>query len=154
MLNLILMKHRKVRIARDQSGFTLIEAVIGVALLVIVGVAVLVGISTAFKASATTDKISTGLSLSQSQIESIQAHAYVCDSEDGTVDGYATYPTISSVTNYSISVEAVTINENGTVVTTGDTGLQRITVVVTQLNNPNPITLVAYKVKPTAEVCP
>lgn len=153
MLNLILMKHRKVSIARNQSGFTLIEAVIGVALLVIVGVAVLVGISTAFKASATTDKISTALALAQSQLESIQAQDYVC--ADGT--GNATYTMISSVPNYSISVSAISIDattHEKPVPYVSDTRLQKITVVVSQLNNPNPVTLVDYKIKPTAEACP
>jgi type II secretory pathway pseudopilin PulG len=154
MLKLILMKLRKAKIMRDQGGFTLIEAVIGIGLLVIVGVAVLVGISTAFKASATTDKISTALALAQSQIESIEAQEYACDSVDGIADGNATYTVISSIPNYSISVSAISINANTGEVQIPDAGLQKITVIVTQLNNPDPVTLVAYKVKPTAEACP
>ncbi len=167
---------KKLRILRSQQGFTLIEALAGTALLVIVGVAVLVGVSTAFKASATTDKISNALALAQSQIEYMQTQNYVC-----ATNGNAAYQRIEGdasqalSNNYSISsiysvggvetewpsassdppiVYAVAIDKDGAIVTTGDTGLQRITIIIHQGNNPNPLTLIAYKVKPTAEICP
>jgi len=142
---------RKRRIGRNQSGFTLIEAVIGTALLVMVGAAVLTGISTAFKASATADKISTALALAQSQIEYIQTQDYQC--ADGA--GNAAYTTVSVIpSNYSISISAISIDATTGLVSVPDAGLQKITVVVTQLNNPNPVTLVGYKVKPTSTACP
>ena len=160
MLTIRLTKLRNSEIAREQSGFTLIEAVIGIALLSIVGVAVLVGISTSFKASATTDKISTGLALAQSQLEYIQTQPYAI--ADG--DGNALYPRIADSSipaGYSISslkydgsphpsaddkkITAVTIGE----LAPADKGIQQITLKVYQANNPNPVTLVAYKVNPT-----
>lgn len=168
--------NKKQGIINSQAGFTLIEAVIGVGLLVIVGVAVLTGVSTAFKASATTDKISNALALAQSQIEYMQTQPYVC-----ATNGNAAYQRIAGdaaqalSNNYSISsiylvggvetewtsassdppiVYAVAIDKNGAVVTSGDTGLQRITIIIHQGNNQNPLTLVAYKVKQTTGVCP
>ena len=156
----------------------MIEAVIGTALLVIVGVAVLVGITTAFKASATTDKISTALSIAQSQIEYIQTQEYICVN---TMTNNAAYLRIDDATrlaqkqdiptNYTISsldstntevpsvqdtasVIAVAVDENDDISTTGETGLQRITLIIRRINDTHPLTLVAYKVKPTTEACP
>jgi len=157
---------RKLRGIKSQKGFTLIEAVIGTALLVIIGVAVLTGVSTAFKASATTDKISTALAIAQSQIEHMQSQDYIC-----ATNGNAAYKRIAVPNGYSISsiylvggvetewpsassdppiVYAVKVNAAGT----ADINLQKITVKVYQINNSNPVTIVAYKIKPTAEDCP
>jgi prepilin-type N-terminal cleavage/methylation domain-containing protein len=166
MFNLKLKKTRKTGIARDQSGFTLIEAVIGIALLGIVAVAVLMGISTAFKASATADKISTTLALAQSQLDYIQTQEYICVTGGNAVylriDDASRGANAQSLGNYTIksvnydgsdnagpSVTAVTIDAGG-----ADVGLQKITLKVYQANNTDPVTLVAYKVKPTTEICP
>ena len=54
-----IMKFIKTGLSQEQDGFTLMEAVIGIALLSIVAVAVLTGVSTAFKADALADKQST-----------------------------------------------------------------------------------------------
>jgi len=166
MLNRRLLRIRKPGIARDQNGFTLIEAVIGIALLGIVAVAVLMGVSTAFKASATADKISTALALAQSQLDYMQTQEYIC-----VTGGNATYLRIDDASrgadaqslgsyimksvnydgsdNAGPSVTAVSIDAGG-----AEIGIQKITLKVYQTNNTNPVTLVAYKVKPTTEACP
>jgi len=179
MLNLKLRRIQKLEIGKDQSGFTLIETLIGTTLLVIVGAAVLAGVFTAFKASATSDKLSTALALAESQLEYIQTQEYIC-----TTNGNAAYKRIDDVSrgaavqplpnNFSVSsiylaggvetewssastdppiVYAVSIDEDGNVVL-ADQGLQKITLIVYQTNNPNPVTVVGYKVKPDNTACP
>jgi type II secretory pathway pseudopilin PulG len=134
----------KLRIIKNQSGFTLIEAVIGTALLVIVGVAVLTGVSTAFKASATTDKISTGLAIAQSQLDYIQTQTY--DPAGGylSIDSPTRGAEQQNISPYTMQVTVLCIDANGNV-SASDLGLQRITVEVRQPSSSNPVTIIGYK---------
>lgn len=164
MLHLRLPKTRQPGIMRDQSGFTLIEAIIGIALLSIVVVAVLTGVSTSFKADAVADKQSTAMSLAQSQIESLQLQNYQIAPSGGEV----TYTKIGDIpSNYSIWSEnragglvtniigvpwtssAVEIGEavlGGTASIDDDEGLQRIKIIVKQ-GNTVVLTIETYKVE-------
>lgn len=178
MLNSKLLQSIRMKVINGQQGVTLIEAVIGIALLSIVAVAVVSGVFTAFKASATSDKQSTALTLAQSQLEYMQVQDYVCAD---SVTGNAAYQRIDDTTrgtaaqalpsNYSLYSEqydgtewnsantdpaivyAVSIDEDGNPVL-GDLGIQKITLIVYQNNNVNSVTMVAYKVKPTNTACP
>jgi prepilin-type N-terminal cleavage/methylation domain-containing protein len=148
----IIKKHiRKLDIVRSQCGFTLIEGVIGVALLSVVAVAVLMGVSTSLKTNALADRQSTAMSLALSQVESIQVQPYI----EAHSPPEARYSKISGIPeNFSIwsinrdgnivsvdknGVEGVIgipwrVSDNSQTITGNDWGLQKITVVIKQGN--------------------
>ena len=139
---------RKLREIRSQKGFTLIEALAGTALLVIVGVAVLVGVSTTYKASAITDKISTALAIAQSQLDFIHTQTYSTDIATKPymrIDAVERGTDQQNISPYTMMVTVVYIDADGD--GTVD-GLQKITVEVRQPNNDNPVTLIGYKANP------
>lgn len=160
-----MIKHSKIGRVKSQNGFTLVEIVIAIALISIILVGVLMGIATSFKASGTTDKISTGLALAQSQIEYIQTQEY-----SPAVNGNASYLRIDDALrdteaqslgayimksiNYDLSynegpnITAVSINGSTGDPTNVDTGIQKITLEVFRPGDDNPVTLVTYKVNP------
>lgn len=89
----------KSRIIKNQKGFTLIEAVLGIALLSIVAVAILGGVSTSFSADATADKQSTAVSIAIEQIEYLHTQVYIVAPSGSEV----IYQKIASVpANFSI----------------------------------------------------
>ena len=94
-----MIKLEKLRIWRQQEGFTLIEAVISIALLAIIAVAILTGVSTSLMSSARADRQSNAMSLAIRQMESLQLQPY----ETADPGGEVTYPTIVSIpSNFSI----------------------------------------------------
>ena len=83
-----------------QRGFTLIEALVGVLLLIIVAFAVLMGVSTSLTTGAIADKQSQCISLAVSQIESLQLQVYEEAPSNGEV--YYDEITVDPASNYSI----------------------------------------------------
>jgi len=67
----------KFRLFRKQTGFTLIETLIGLALLGIIAVAFLSGLSTTSKGVMVSQERVAAESLAKSQIESIKAQDYI-----------------------------------------------------------------------------
>lgn len=151
----------KLNITRNQQGFTLIEAVLGIALLSIVAVAVLVGISTSFRVNGLADEQSTGMSVAINQIEYLNTQVY----KIAPLGGEVTYTKIASIpTNFTIW----SYDRSGTLVSDivgvpwsssidGTDGaiaddsveaatMQKITLVIKQGNNET-FTIETYKVK-------
>ena len=96
-----MIKPDKLKIARQQSGFTLVEAALSIALLAIVAVGVLAGVSTSLLSSARTDTESTAMSLALRQMESIELQSY----QEADIGGEVTYDKLeldSIPSNYSI----------------------------------------------------
>lgn len=158
-----LIKFIRVKAVNSQRGMTLIEAVIGIALLSVVVVAVLTGVSTTFKANALADRQSTAVSLVMSQVESLQLEVY----KDAPSGGEVYYTKITGIpSNYSIwsynranvlvtdivgvpwSSSAVEVTDSviAGMATLDDEGLQKITVVIKQ-GSDHVLTLEIYKVK-------
>jgi prepilin-type N-terminal cleavage/methylation domain-containing protein len=114
-------------------GFTLIEVVIAIALMGLIGAAVLSALSTASLALIITDQRATAESIARSQIE------YVKDNSATPYDGNLTPPHpqyLSKAPNilplppgYSVNTTAVRLNQD--VDPNDDDGLQQITVTVT-----------------------
>lgn len=163
MFNRRITKYIRTRSCGKQSGFTLIEAIIGIALLSIVAVAVLAGVSTAFKADALADRQSTAMSLIMNQIESLQLQLYQ-DADSGSEVYYtkiSDIPANYSIWSYnragslvtdivgvpwsSVAVEVTDDTVDGTA-TVDDEGLQKIRLVVKQ-GTIEVLTLAAYKVR-------
>lgn len=80
------------KVLQDNSeGMTLIEVIIALAILGLVAVTFLVGVSTALKATSLADELATAQSLTQSQMESVKSQEY----ETAPSGGVATYDKIS-----------------------------------------------------------
>lgn len=77
MLNLRLIKTRKKGIARDQSGFTLVEVVISIMLLGIITAALANGLGTASNVLLKNDTRQTAKNLAESQMESVKNQLFV-----------------------------------------------------------------------------
>ncbi len=125
---------------RTEKGFSLMEVVIALALLGIVAVAFLGGLSTASRAIFTADERATAESLARSQIEDVKIQPY-----DGTNNppGYA--PLLDIPEGYEIYVTAERLDPKGDG-TGNDDGIQKITVTVKHHDKPEVIKLVDYKV--------
>ena len=109
----------KIFIARE-SGATLIEAVVALAVLGTIGVTFLSGLTITSKAAFISDERATSESLAQSQMEWVKNASY---SYNAT--GYTSAPVPSSkdYLNYSATIIAAPLHNP-------DDGIQRITVTV------------------------
>jgi len=123
----------------SSEGMTLIEVIIALAILGLVAVTFLVGVSTALKATSLADELATAQNLAQSQVESVKNQEY----DTAPSGGEATYDKISlsSYPDYYIKssdrdsniVDEITgipwDSENGQP-SSEDEGIQKITVVI------------------------
>lgn len=114
---------------RNEKGFTLIGVVIAIALVGVIAVAFLGGLSNASKALFTTDTHSTGNNLAESQLEYVKKLPYSAT--------YSPAPIPSEYNGYSVTID-VTPLEDG--------NIQKITVTVSHQDKPGVITLEGYKV--------
>jgi Tfp pilus assembly protein PilV len=121
---------------RQQSGFSLVEELVSLAV-VSLGLVVLLGmISTGTKGVTTTVDRVTAEGLARSQLEQIKADAYA-----------SAYTTLTPPAGYAVNVAVDYWDTVGSVFLASDTGsgLQRITVSVTHNGSPV-LSLEDYKV--------
>jgi len=115
----------------NSKGVSAIEVIIALAILGIIAVAFLGGLSTALNATSIADERSVAQSLAQSQMEYIKSQDYVYDATE--------YDVISDVPDgYTIQVVAEPLN-------TPDDGIQKITITIKHQGN-EVLTLEDYKV--------
>ena len=119
----------------SEKGFTILEVLVAIALLGILGVAFLGGLSTASKALFLADERTTAESLARSQMEYVKNEMY--DNTDPYKYEQTDVPS-SDDPAYTISVDAEPLN-------TPDDGIQKITVTVNH-HSKQVITLEDYKV--------
>jgi prepilin-type N-terminal cleavage/methylation domain-containing protein len=142
-------------------GFTLLEVVIAIALIGLIGVAVLSALSTASLALIIADQRATAESIARTQME------YIKDNSATPYDGNLTAPhpqylskapsILPLPANYSVNITAVRLDLDKPSDPSDDDGLQQITVTVTYytLRGDNGMreqkyTLVDYKRNPEA----
>jgi prepilin-type N-terminal cleavage/methylation domain-containing protein len=119
----------------SEKGFTILEVLVAIALLGILGVAFLGGLSTASKALFLADERTTAESLARSQMEYVKNEMY--DDTDPYKYAQTDVPS-SDDPAYTISVDAEPLN-------TPDDGIQKITVTVNH-HSKQVIILEDYKV--------
>lgn len=118
-----------------ESGATLIETVVVLAVLGTIAVCFLSGLVTSSKATFTIDEQATAESLAQSQIELVKCASY---SYNATGYALAPIPSNKDYINYSVNITAAPLNSP-------DDGIQKIIVTVTR-SGERVITLESYKV--------
>ncbi len=125
----------RVLICRE-SGTTLIETVVALAILGTIAVTFLNGVITTSEAAFTTDERSTAESLAQSQMEWALNAGYT---DEATWYPPAPIPASKDYTNYSANITAEPLNNP-------DDGIQKITVTVNR-SGERVFILESYKVK-------
>jgi len=127
---------RRLRILNcRESGVTLLETVVALAILGTIAVTFLSGLATTSKAAFTADERATAESLAQSQMEWAQNADYVYDA---TQYSPAPIPSGKDYINYSATIAAEPLDSP-------DDGIQKITVTVNR-SGEAVITLEGYKV--------
>ncbi len=116
-----------------ESGVTLLETVVALAILGIIAVTFLGGLVTTSKSAFITDERATAESLAQSQMEQVISASY-------NATGYspASIPTDKDYIDYSANITAESLD-------TPDEGIQKITVTVKR-SGEQVFTLESYKV--------
>jgi prepilin-type N-terminal cleavage/methylation domain-containing protein len=114
----------------NEKGFSLIEVIVAVALLGIISVAFLGGLSTASRALLTADQLETAKNLAETQIEYVKGQPYAAS--------YEPAPIPSEYAGYSATVDVSTI-------TSRDGNIQKITVII-EHSEEQVTTLQGYKV--------
>ena len=114
-------------VQKGQRGSSLIEVLIGVALLGLIIPAFLGAMALGSQATAVSQKRTTAESLARTQLEALKGYAYI----DYSVEGHADYATINAPAGYSIDIDVVLINPDTHEPLAGeDRGLQEITVAI------------------------
>jgi prepilin-type N-terminal cleavage/methylation domain-containing protein len=145
-------KRFSLRSTRGEKGFTLIEVIIAMALLAIVAVAILSGLSTGSRAIFVADERATAESLARTEMEYVKNQdysdgpwAYKLPSGTPPADpptwwNPANPPALpAGYDGYSVDVRADPLPSQGT-------DIQKITVTVGHHDKPDVITLEGYKV--------
>jgi type II secretory pathway pseudopilin PulG len=123
---------RKIDSTSGQSGATLIEAIVTMAVLGTIAIAFLSGLATTSRARFLADEQSTAESLAQSQMEWVQSADYATSYSPGPINSGKDY------TNYAVTIGAVPLHDP-------DEGIQKITVTVQYSGEPV-VKLEGYKV--------
>jgi len=114
----------------NEKGFTLLEVILSIALLGIICIAVLAGLSTASKALFTADQLETAKNLAETQIEYIKGQPYATT--------YVPPPIPPEYAGYSATVDISSI-------TSRDGNIQKITIII-EHSGKQVTTLEGYKV--------
>ncbi len=98
------------RFFQEQTGFTLIETLVGVALLAVIGVALMSGLFTGYKSLDISQERTYAESLAKSQVEYIKAQEYISvvhyDPNDPTKRyGIIAIPAHLAAAGYTIEIE-------------------------------------------------
>ena len=123
------------RFASSESGVTLIETLVALALLGIIAVPILSGLATTSKAAFTTDERATAESLARSQMEWVKNAGYVYNATEYSL---APIPGGKDYINYSTVIIAEPLHNP-------DDGIQKIIITVKRSDKVI-ITLEGYKV--------
>ena len=111
----------------NSKGIGLIEVIIALAILGIIAVAFLSGLSTSLKAVLISDERSTALALAQGQMEYVKSLAY----DESTEPDHPQYVENTDLTpsGYTVDISAERLDPEGDG-TADDDGLQKITITV------------------------
>ena len=113
----------------NESGVTLLETLVALAILGLIAVALLSGLTTAARGTIIADEQATAGSLVRSQIEYVKSQSYISSGQG--------YQLVTAPASYSIELAATPIDpDTGQPLPSGDQGIQKITVTVKRNDNP------------------
>lgn len=117
----------KLGIVHNETGFTLVEAVISIALIGIIGAALYMGLGTASTVLLNTDARETAKNLAETQMEYIKSQNYVSGSGS---EVYVKAPIPPEQSGYVASIEVKTGSDVNSFNPVRDDNLQKIIVTV------------------------
>lgn len=123
------------KLGGKETGVSLVETLIALAILGVIAVAFLSGLATAAKATGIADEQATAESLARSQMEYVKTIDYVYDT---TQYSPAPIPSDKDYSDYSGMIDAQPLNDT-------DDGIQKITVTI-EHHDKQVFTLEGYKV--------
>lgn len=131
---------------KSEKGFSLIETLIALALMGIVAVTLLIGMTTAFRAAALSQERVAAESLAKSQFEFIKAQDYITVADYDPDDALKRYAPISIGDGLVEQSYTIEIGPPQTIISPGARGyeLQIVTVVVKH-NTEEVLTTSCYK---------
>ena len=123
---------------RNEKAFALVETLVGIAILGLISIGILSGLTLAARSNIIADEQTTAESLARTQMEYVQQQTY----DASSTPGYNSSPSLNLPSDYSVTTSVVCIDSknNGP----GDDGLQEITVTVLR-NAQTVFRLVDYK---------
>lgn len=136
------------RLFRHNSrGFTLVEVVIAIALLGVIGVAFLGGLSGASKAIFVADERATAESLARSEMEYVKSQDYEDSIAPWSYELPTTPPSWDASHALPEGCDGYTVNVTAELLPSHsiDDGIQKITVTIKHCNNPDVIILEGYR---------
>ncbi len=131
------------RLKGNETGVALVETLVALAILGLIAVAFLSGLTTVAQATLIADERATAESLARSQMEYVKNQGYVSNPDPGSYEKITT----PADSNYSIEILPVPIDPDTGELSEEDMGIQKITVTV-EHNGNQVITLVGYKLEP------
>jgi prepilin-type N-terminal cleavage/methylation domain-containing protein len=141
MFKIIFPKLRKLRIVREEKGFTLVEAVISIALIGIIAAGLYTGLGTASTILLNTDSRETAKNLAETQMEFVRGQAF--NPGSGT-SVYVTAPIPTTQQgSYTASINVI---DGASLTPVRDSYLQQVVVTITGPKNLN-YSLTGYKVR-------
>lgn len=117
----------------SEKGFTLVEVIVGVAILSIVGIGLLSALGGASKVLLKADTRETARDLAQAQIEYVQNQDYKTDDPNGNLVFYNKIPDLGtnpSYSGYDVEIHAERVEVESGYGIADDTGIQKITIIV------------------------
>ena len=126
----------------NETGVSLIETLVALAVLGLIAVAFLGGLATFARATLIADEQATAESLARTEMEHIKSQEYI----DYADPGHEEYGLVVAPVSYSVEITTVPINlDTGQPLLSGDQGIQKITVTVIR-NEKVVLTIEDYKV--------
>ena len=136
-----LVKFARKKITKDQSGFTLVEVLVSIALLGVLVAGLALGLSTTLNVLLRNDVRETAKNLAETQMEFVKKQAF---SPGSGTSVYTSAPIPAAQSAYAVSINVI---DGANLTPARDGYLQEIIITVTGPKNIIHLSLTGYKVQ-------